>query len=103
MSVFFVSGSSRIQTHVLVITLWTCYRHSTATCVLFPVRLPFKRLWLHNVSYIVQILTEIERKHNLPSYYIIMYTVNIEIFMQHIFSRILRSAVDAQKYGVSEN
>ena len=30
-------------------------------------------------------------------------TVNVEISAQYIFSRISRSAVDAQKYGVSEN
>ena len=28
---FFVSGSSRIRTHVLVITMRTCYRYATST------------------------------------------------------------------------
>ena len=30
-------------------------------------------------------------------------TVNVEIFAQYIFSRILRRALDARKFGVSEN
>ena len=33
----------------------------------------------------------------------IWYTVNVEIFAQYMFSGILRSAVDARKYGVREN
>ena len=30
-------------------------------------------------------------------------TVNVKIFVQYIFSRILRRALDAQKFDVSEN
>ena len=32
-----------------------------------------------------------------------MATVNVEMFAQYIFSRISRRAIDARKFGVSEN
>ena len=44
MSVFFVSGSSRIRTHVLVIAMRTCYGYSTLT-----------QLWVHNFPILLPI------------------------------------------------
>ena len=35
--------------------------------------------------------------------FIILYTVNVEIFAQYITSRISRRAIDTRKFDVSEN
>ena len=47
-------------------------------------------------------MSDLLGKSNLSLAWLEIYTVNVEIFAQYIFSRILRSALDARKYDVSE-